>query len=122
MLRCVQCHYFTNRGFFEPEDQLLRNVDKIRHIPTVIVQGRYDMVCPIISAHELHKVRYGGFEPHDMTRRLHVCLLCCSINTVLTECAWGRLTAQAFPEAEYHVIPDAGHSAYGKQSLCDGHV
>lgn len=51
----IECHYFVNRGFFESEDQLLRNVDRIRHIPTVIVQGRYDVVCPMISAWELHR-------------------------------------------------------------------
>ena len=50
----IECHYFSNGGFFEPEDQLLKNVDKIRHIPTVIVQGRYDIVCPAKSAWELH--------------------------------------------------------------------
>ncbi|MBD2462435.1 prolyl aminopeptidase [Oscillatoria sp. FACHB-1407] len=67
----IECHYFVNRGFMEPEDQLLKNVDRIRHIPAVIVQGRYDVVCPMISAWELHKV---------------------------------------WPEAEFIVVPDAGHS------------
>ncbi len=67
----IECHYFVNKGFFEREDQLLLNVDKIRHIPAVIVQGRYDVVCPMISAWELHKV-------------------------------WS--------EAEFIVVPDAGHS------------
>jgi proline iminopeptidase len=52
----IECHYFMNRGFFEHDDQLLRNSDRIRHIPTVIVQGRYDVVCPMTSAWELHKV------------------------------------------------------------------
>ncbi len=52
----IECHYFVNRGFFETEDRLLRNVDRIRHIPAVIVQGRYDVVCPMISAWELHRV------------------------------------------------------------------
>lgn len=51
----IECHYFTNKGFFKTENQLLENVDKIRHIPTVIVQGRYDVVCPAESAWELHK-------------------------------------------------------------------
>ncbi len=51
----IECHYFVNKGFFEPEDQLLRNVDRIRHLPGVIVQGRYDVVCPMISAWELHR-------------------------------------------------------------------
>lgn len=51
----IECHYFINKGFFEPEDQLLLNVDRIRQIPGVIVQGRYDIVCPMISAWELHR-------------------------------------------------------------------
>jgi proline iminopeptidase len=34
----IECHYFINRGFFEPDDQLLRNVGRIRHIPGAIVQ------------------------------------------------------------------------------------
>jgi proline iminopeptidase len=67
----IECHYFTNNSFFPSENYLLENVDKIRHIPTVIVQGRYDVVCPMTSAWELHK---------------------------------------AFPEAEFTVVPDAGHS------------
>ena len=67
----IECHYFTHKGFLESEDQLLKNVDRIRHIPTVIVQGRYDIVCPMTTAWELH---------------------------------------QAWPEAEFIVVPDAGHS------------
>ncbi|NET54402.1 MAG: prolyl aminopeptidase, partial [Merismopedia sp. SIO2A8] len=51
----IECHYFINKGFFEPEDQLLQNVDRIRHLPATIVQGRYDVVCPMISAWELHR-------------------------------------------------------------------
>jgi proline iminopeptidase len=51
----IECHFFVNKGFFEDNDQLLNNVDKIRHIPGVIVQGRYDVVCPMVSAWELHK-------------------------------------------------------------------
>ncbi len=67
----IECHYFTNKGFFTEDNFLLNNVDKIRHIPTVIVQGRYDVVCPAESAWDLHR---------------------------------------AFPEAEFYLIPDAGHS------------
>ncbi len=67
----IECHYFINKGFFDNENQLLDGVDKIRHIPTIIVQGRYDVVCPMTTAWELHK---------------------------------------AWPEAEFHVIQDAGHS------------
>lgn len=67
----IECHYFVNKGFLKQEDQLLLNVDRIRHIPAVIVQGRYDVVCPMLSAWELHRV---------------------------------------WPEAEFTVIPDAGHS------------
>lgn len=51
----IECHYFVNSGFFEPEDQLLQQVDRIHHLPAVIVQGRYDVVCPMVSAWELHQ-------------------------------------------------------------------
>ena len=51
----IECHYFVHGGFFETEDQLLRGVDSLRHIPTVIVQGRYDVVCPTRSAWQLHQ-------------------------------------------------------------------
>ncbi len=51
----IENHYFTNKGFFDDENQLLNNIDSIRHIPTVIVQGRYDVVCPMQTAWELHK-------------------------------------------------------------------
>jgi proline iminopeptidase len=51
----IECHYFVHGGFFEVEDQLLRNIDRVRHIPAVIVQGRYDVVCPMRSAWDLHR-------------------------------------------------------------------
>ncbi len=51
----IECHYFVHGGFFESEDQLLKGVDKIRHIPTVTVQGRYDVVCPAQSAWDLYR-------------------------------------------------------------------
>ncbi|MEO0397403.1 MAG: prolyl aminopeptidase [Cyanobacteria bacterium P01_A01_bin.137] len=51
----IECHYFTHGGFFNPPDQLLQNVATIRHVPAVIVQGRYDVVCPMASAWELHR-------------------------------------------------------------------
>jgi proline iminopeptidase len=51
----IECHYFVHRGFFSRDDQLLANVDRIRHIPAVIVQGRYDVVCPMMSAWDLHR-------------------------------------------------------------------
>lgn len=51
----IECHYFVNNGFFKDDGWILKNVDKIRHIPTWIVQGRYDVVCPAISAYELNQ-------------------------------------------------------------------
>jgi proline iminopeptidase len=51
----IECHYFVNRGFFESDGFLLDHVDRIRHIPAVIVQGRYDVVCPMRSAWDLHR-------------------------------------------------------------------
>ncbi|HEY9762584.1 MAG TPA: prolyl aminopeptidase [Trichocoleus sp.] len=68
----IECHYFINKGFLEPEDQLFKNIDRIRHIPGVIVQGRYDVVCPATTAWELHRL---------------------------------------WPEADFVLVPDAGHSA-----------
>ena len=51
----IECHYFMNNAFFPTDNYLIENVGKIRHIPAVIVQGRYDVVCPIQSAWELHR-------------------------------------------------------------------
>jgi proline iminopeptidase len=51
----IECHYFMNNSFFDSDNYLIENVDKIRMIPAVIVQGRYDVVCPIMSAWELHR-------------------------------------------------------------------
>ncbi len=67
----MEAHYFINRLFLAP-NQLLEQIGRIRHIPTVVVQGRYDMVCPARSADDLRR---------------------------------------AWPEAEYHFVSDAGHSA-----------
>jgi len=51
----IECHYFVNGGFLASPNQLIENVPRIRHIPAVIVQGRYDIVCPMKSAWELHR-------------------------------------------------------------------
>ena len=51
----IECHYFMNNAFFETDNYLIENVGKIRHIPAVIVQGRYDVVCPLMSAWELSR-------------------------------------------------------------------
>jgi proline iminopeptidase len=67
----IEAHYFRN-NLSDPDDALLRGIDRIRHIPATIVQGRYDLVCPIVVADTLHR---------------------------------------AWPEAQYVVVHDAGHSA-----------
>ena len=51
----IECHYFVHRGFFHRDDQLLAEVGRVRHLPAVIVQGRYDVVCPLRSAWDLHR-------------------------------------------------------------------
>lgn len=51
----IECHYFINKGFFKRDGQLLHDVDRIRHIPAIIIQGRYDVVCPMKSAWDLHR-------------------------------------------------------------------
>ncbi|WP_428407176.1 prolyl aminopeptidase [Hyphococcus sp.] len=68
----IECHYFYHGGFFERDDQIIANVDRVRNIPAVIVQGRYDVCTPMKTAWELH---------------------------------------QAWPEAEFNLIDDAGHAA-----------
>tara|TARA_B100000579_G_scaffold436286_1_gene461823 strand:- start:1988 stop:2935 length:948 start_codon:yes stop_codon:yes gene_type:complete len=51
----IECHYFINKGFFKSDGWILKNIHKIKHIPNVIIQGRYDVVCPMRSAWDLHK-------------------------------------------------------------------
>jgi proline iminopeptidase len=51
----IECHYFVNGGYLDADDQLLRDVPKMHGIPGVIVQGRYDVVCPMRSAWALHR-------------------------------------------------------------------
>ncbi len=51
----IECHYFINGGFMRSDAQLLEDAARIRHIPSVIVQGRYDVVCPMRSAWDLHR-------------------------------------------------------------------
>jgi proline iminopeptidase len=48
----IEAHYFRNEVFLEP-GQLLRDIDRIRHIPATIVHGRYDIICPVESARDL---------------------------------------------------------------------
>ncbi|MBF6357127.1 prolyl aminopeptidase [Nocardia higoensis] len=59
----IENHYFRNGGFLE-EGQLLRDIDRIAHLPAVIVQGRHDIVCPAMSAWDLHRAWPGS--------RLHI--------------------------------------------------
>jgi proline iminopeptidase len=49
----LENHYFTNRGFLEEDGQILRDLHRIAQIPGTVVQGRYDMICPPLSAHRL---------------------------------------------------------------------
>lgn len=69
----LEAHYFVNNAFMREPEQILTDVSAIRGIPGIIVQGRYDIVCPMGSAWELHK---------------------------------------AWPEADFRVVADAGHSAF----------
>ena len=49
----IENHYFMNKGWFKTENQIIESIDIIRSIPAVIVQGRYDVVCPMKTAWEL---------------------------------------------------------------------
>jgi proline iminopeptidase len=55
----LESHYMAHGGFLEP-DQLLRDVGRISHLPAVIVQGRYDVICPPLSAYRLHQAWTGS--------------------------------------------------------------
>ncbi|HEX9171797.1 MAG TPA: prolyl aminopeptidase [Telluria sp.] len=55
----LESHYMVNGGFLD-EDQLLRDLDRIAHLPAVIVQGRYDVICPPLSAWRLHAAWPGA--------------------------------------------------------------
>ncbi len=52
----IECHYFMNEGFFSEDGWLLANAHRLRHIPCIIIQGRYDIVTPMTTAHALHQV------------------------------------------------------------------
>jgi proline iminopeptidase len=68
----IECHYFANGGFFREDGQLLADAHRLKTIPGVIIQGRYDVVTPPTTAWELHK---------------------------------------AWPEAQFIMVADAGHTA-----------
>ena len=68
----IECHYFVNHGFFRQDDQLIADAHKLSGIPGVIIQGRYDVVTPPVTAWDLHR---------------------------------------AWPEAQFIMVPDAGHTA-----------
>ena len=55
----LESHYMAHLGFFE-DDQLIRDIGRIAHLPAVIVQGRYDVICPPLSAHRLHQAWPGA--------------------------------------------------------------
>ena len=67
----IECHYFFNKGFFKQDGQLIADAHKLKNIPAIIVQGRYDVITPMTTAWDLH-------------------------------CIW--------PEADFRVVPDAGHA------------
>jgi proline iminopeptidase len=69
----IECHYFVNKGFFDRDDLLIAGVDRIRHIPTTIVNGRYDLITPLQNAWDLikawpeAKLRIVSLAGHAMT-------------------------------------------------------
>ncbi len=87
----IECHYFINGGFFASDDYLLQNVERIRHIPCVIVQGRYDIVCPAESAYALHRA-WPGSELHIAPQSGHSALE--PETTSLLVSATSRIAAQ----------------------------
>jgi len=66
----LECHYFANGGFLTADQAILNNMDKIAHIPGVIVQGRFDMICPPQAAYRLAEVWPNG-QLHMVARSGH---------------------------------------------------
>lgn len=56
----LENHYFYNQGFLEPDTQIMARIDRLQDVPGYIVQGRFDMICPPLSAHQLHKSWRGS--------------------------------------------------------------
>ena len=56
----LENHYFSNGGFLETDGQILENMDRVADVPGTIVQGRYDMICPPVSAYRLHQAWPGS--------------------------------------------------------------
>ncbi|MCO5222791.1 MAG: prolyl aminopeptidase [Thermomicrobiales bacterium] len=56
----IENHYFVNGAFFDTPNQLIENAHRIAHIPAVIVHGRYDVICPLRNAWELHQALPGS--------------------------------------------------------------
>ena len=56
----IECHYFVHGGFFDADDQLLRDAHRLKGIPGVIAHGRYDVVCPAQNAWDLHTAWPGS--------------------------------------------------------------
>jgi proline iminopeptidase len=56
----LENHYFMNKGFLDFDGQILANMARISHIPGIIVQGRYDMICPPISAYRISDLWPSG--------------------------------------------------------------
>jgi proline iminopeptidase len=75
----IECHYFVNKGFFDSDGWLIENSGRIRHLPTTIIQGRYDVCTPMATAWDLHKT---------------------------------------LPDADFHIVPDAGH-AFDEPGITD---
>ena len=69
----IENHYFINKGFLKEENYILKNVVKLKDIPGIIIQGRYDMVCPPNSAYKLHdawsksELKIMDFSGHAMS-------------------------------------------------------
>ena len=51
----IECHYFMHHAFFKTDNWLIEHISQIRHVPAVIVHGRYDIVCPVVNAWDLHR-------------------------------------------------------------------
>jgi len=80
-LSIMECHYLKNKAFFPNDNYILDNISRIKNIPLFIVQGRYDLICPIESAYRLNKllpksklsiVTFAGHSTNELPQKNYI--------------------------------------------------
>jgi len=85
----IECHYFINKAFLPTDNFIIENIQKIKHIPLIINQARYDVICPVDSAYRVKQalpnseLRIGPLGGHSRTEQPNTNLMIQSVNKLL---------------------------------------